>query len=189
MVGDARSNQRTPQHGSRIALPPPRGNRIAEDSAGKGAGATRCFIFASRLDPLERSEHLDRLKIGDRHGGDWLELLEEPVRLHRRRIGSPLGDRLVDILLGDVAERVSSIKLRDQLLTLALGKRVYAIAQLASGIVAQLPRLCQAHFGVSPQRDTVILSKMPIFEARSEEDTSEHQSLMSISYAVFCLIK
>src|SRR3546814_10041796 len=37
--------------------------------------------------------------------------------------------------------------------------------------------------------ETVQLVPMPLFHIRSEEHTSELQSLMRISYAVFCFIK
>src|SRR3546814_2463131 len=43
--------------------------------------------------------------------------------------------------------------------------------------------------GAWPQRGTVIYLKSAMIDARSEEHTSELQSLMRISYAVFCLKK
>src|SRR3546814_5464455 len=48
-------------------------------------------------------------------------------------------------------------------------------------------------FAVEPERgravDPALLQSFPIFHIRSEEHTSELQSLMRISYAVFCLKK
>src|SRR3546814_7189870 len=42
---------------------------------------------------------------------------------------------------------------------------------------------------VQAVKDADILARIPTLEARSEEHTSELQSLMRISYAVFCLKK
>src|SRR3546814_1024946 len=53
----------------------------------------------------------------------------------------------------------------------------------------QHPYLVRGHGDVCPQRFSRWLSRSTISSSRSEEHTSELQSLMRISYAVFCLKK
>src|SRR3546814_3492824 len=66
-------------------------------------------------------------------------------------------------------------------------RQQHAVAENVAGHVAD------AHAGevlllaVTPERAEVALDRLPA--ARSEEHTSELQSLMRISYAVFCLKK
>src|SRR3546814_8508164 len=50
------------------------------------------------------------------------------------------------------------------------------------------PKLDLAALGLQPQRATVLYAPT-FYPSRSEEHTSELQSLMRISYAVFCLKK
>src|SRR3546814_3958964 len=54
--------------------------------------------------------------------------------------------------------------------------------------LAVVERFAQRRFGIAGQADAPIL-RLGDFLQRSEEHTSELQSLMRISYAVFCLKK
>src|SRR3546814_5701231 len=54
---------------------------------------------------------------------------------------------------------------------------------------AKVDRCAAARFRLEPSEPWIQLGEMAIDEIRSEEHTSELQSLMRISYAVFCLKK
>src|SRR3546814_3079344 len=64
-----------------------------------------------------------------------------------------------------------------------------ALASLAPSSVAPRHLLPQAGEGLLPTDQAASATASPIAACRSEEHTSELQSLMRISYAVFCLKK
>src|SRR3546814_8198932 len=68
-----------------------------------------------------------------------------------------------------------------------VGWETYAMVAGGLAIIYLLPRLTKAV--PSPLVAILILSAISIGVGRSEEHTSELQSLMRISYAVFCLKK
>src|SRR3546814_3279656 len=59
----------------------------------------------------------------------------------------------------------------------------------AQGAMPSMPRAGPACNGAGPQRDRPVRPSNTTAGRRSEEHTSELQSLMRISYAVFCLQK
>src|SRR3546814_4961211 len=63
--------------------------------------------------------------------------------------------------------------------------------QELEGYDAIIPRIGASHtfYGTAVVRQFEMMSVFPTNESRSEEHTSELQSLMRISYAVFCLKK
>src|SRR3546814_1369507 len=63
------------------------------------------------------------------------------------------------------------------------------IDRYATGEAAAYPTLCKGRFDVEGQADYAIEEPASLNALRSEEHTSELQSLMRISYAVFCLKK
>src|SRR3546814_9062503 len=88
---------------------------------------------------------------------------------------SSLGERLPRRLLAKSSARTPA-RLRP-----AFGLALVAVCLLAAGLWLTNPGIQPAYAAVS--------NPGPSVRARSEEHTSELQSLMSISYAVFCLKK
>src|SRR3546814_1373284 len=98
--------------------------------------------------------------------------------------------RSADLLLADYSDQVLAIRLGATDLLAVYGLRrgrdmtVYEIPLLAhalADVVNVLGRLDDGHVVTGPVWE--------YFASRSEEHTSELQSLMRISYAVFCLKK
>src|SRR3546814_7006880 len=71
---------------------------------------------------------------------------------------------------------------------LGIGLALFLRLGLLSGI-AWLVGLTMPLFDLGLTGPVDAMSGHPIYETRSEEHTSELQSLIRISYAVFCLIK
>src|SRR3546814_7931003 len=87
------------------------------------------------------------------------------------------GDRIIVPVIGDTVAVTGSVA-RPGIYELRDGATVGGILDYAGG-------------AVRPRGSSVSISRINSGggEARSEEHTSEHQSLMRISYAVFCLKK
>src|SRR3546814_16682308 len=75
-----------------------------------------------------------------------------------------------------------------RILAIQLCIYMFALTVGAVYLSASFQRRCLAEFQAESERQTVALL-LDGFEGRSEEHTSELQSLMRISYAVFCLKK
>lgn len=86
MMRDLRHDQRATKQSRWVGLAAPGGDGIAEYATGEGPAAPRRLILALGLDPLERSQNVDRLEVGDRAGRDWFQLLKQPVGLLRCRL-------------------------------------------------------------------------------------------------------
>src|SRR3546814_5918597 len=89
-----------------------------------------------------------------------------------------LDDDLGQHRAGDVLARLRVVD--DEILPV-----LHHLAQMVEGDVAARRRVVQPPVGVFLDRDRRAVAGL----ARSEEHTSELQSLMRISYAVFCLKK
>src|SRR3546814_8323916 len=81
-------------------------------------------------------------------------------------------------LYGAIAEQIRRLRALDIAFEIVPGVPAYAAAAAALDCELMLPEVSQ----------TVILTRTAM-KARSEEHTSELQSLIRISYAVFCLKK
>src|SRR3546814_6468551 len=69
-------------------------------------------------------------------------------------------------------------------------QRVQPVGEVASYFgVVELLRAAEAVFGLDPTAIEIEITQHDDVAHRSEEHTSELQSLMSISYAVLCLTK
>src|SRR3546814_9791407 len=109
--------------------------------------------------------------------------------------GCPLRLEHLMPFLRDFLERAFgrlAIRLDGQLL---YDGRVFAFIEDRAGFVSLLPRLHKADHRIDAEVHALLHSVIGIVPApelptaRSEEHTSELQSLMRISYAVFCLKK
>src|SRR3546814_7685066 len=74
-------------------------------------------------------------------------------------------------------------------LDLLSGKRLQGALMGANRFPVEIPRLVDFYLRGLLDLDTIIAERLPLERIRSEEHTSELQSLMRISYAVFCLKK
>src|SRR3546814_7429824 len=119
-------------------------------------------LYPLRLPPLHRAQYAARPEI-------------VRPRLHREAVDTDDGRAALDELAGDeiLARRVRGDDRLDQILRLLLVIGEHLLGVLGQAIAA-----------VSEGRIVVEGA-----DARSEEHTSELQSLMRISYAVFCLKK
>src|SRR3546814_3906894 len=120
------------------------------------------------------------------------------LRLHEEAEGGILADRDVAVEAEDLAPAETQFdaahivggdpQLRELVL---LEARVVRMAhhelRLGDLVLAPRPELLQAHLAHAGKRQFLIAGGRR--RARSEEHTSELQSLMRISYAVFCLTK
>src|SRR3546814_10807039 len=95
-------------------------------------------------------------------------------------------DQLVDVVGGGDAERIEAAQLTDVAAGL-LGAPGVAAHQLQLRMGERGPHRVLGHVASGPLHHSDGHSLSPWICVRSEEHTSELQSLMRISYAVFCL--
>ncbi len=93
-------DQRSAEHGRRVAFAARGGNAIPEYAARKRSGLLRCLVLALRLKALEGGEHFERLNVIDWPAANGIhQLLEEEVGLHDGGIcPTALHHHLIDVL-------------------------------------------------------------------------------------------
>src|SRR3546814_5415287 len=101
--------------------------------------------------------------------------------LFARRVGSPVTVLIVGVMFGYLAGA-----LVDVLTYYADPERLRGLAQFTRGTVRDVS---WDELRIVGPTCAVVILLAPIMAKRSEEHTSELQSLMRISYAVFCLKK
>src|SRR3546814_2771687 len=107
---------------------------------------------------------------------------------HAQHGRGPVAERAAPALAAQVQRGTARGKERQsQRHRNAVGKTV--VQQLLELRRRQAGELAQGHLGLVPARQAQQVRRRRVHRIRSEEHTSELQSLMRISYAVFCLKK